>query len=150
MCLLQGTLSATEQEHLSGEFLFHTHGEYLVLTINCSSDPIEVSAIGRVFADAKLPSQPLLIGSIKSNMGHSEPSSGIAGVIKAVLAIEKGIIPPTIGIETLNPNIDLKDGRLKIVTESTLWPDLPVRRASINSFGYGGSNAHVSFTTYVN
>lgn len=77
-------------------------------------------------------------------MGHSEPSSGIAGVMKAVLAVERGVIPPTIGIETLNPNVDLKDGQLKIVTESTPWPDLPIRRASINSFGYGGSNAHVS------
>jgi acyl transferase domain-containing protein len=76
-------------------------------------------------------------------MGHSEPSSGIAGVMKAVLAIERGVIPPTIGLETLNPNVDLKDGRLKIVTKSMAWPDLPVRRASINSFGYGGSNAHV-------
>ncbi|KAI1406986.1 hypothetical protein F5Y13DRAFT_207084 [Hypoxylon sp. FL1857] len=105
-------------------------------------DPIEVSAIGRLFADVKTASTPLLIGSIKSNLGHSEPSSGISGVMKAVLAIERGVIPPTIGIHDLNPNIDLKDGRLKIVTESTKWPDLPVRRASINSFGYGGSNAH--------
>jgi acyl transferase domain-containing protein len=102
-----------------------------------------VSAVARVFADIKTKSNPLLIGSIKSNMGHSEPTSGIAGVMKAVLAIERGVIPATIGIETLNPNIDLKDGRLKIVQESTPWPDLPVRRASINSFGYGGSNAHV-------
>lgn len=108
------------------------------------SDPIEVSAIGRVFSDGRTSSNPLLIGSIKSNMGHSEPSSGIAGVMKAVLAIERGIIPPMIGIETLNPNVDLKGGLLKIVTESTPWPDLPIRRASINSFGYGGSNAHVS------
>jgi acyl transferase domain-containing protein len=79
-------------------------------------------------------------------MGHSEPSSGIAGIMKAVLAIERGVIPPTIGIEKLNPNVDLKGGRLKIVMESTPWPDLPVRRASINSFGYGGSNAHVSIS----
>ncbi|KAI4212601.1 MAG: hypothetical protein LQ351_004673 [Letrouitia transgressa] len=116
---------------------FECHG-----TGTAVGDPIEVSAIGRLFSDSKTSSQPLLIGSIKSNMGHSEPSSGIAGVMKAVIAIEHGIIPPTIGLQTLNPNIDLKDGRLKIVTESTPWPDLPVRRASINSFGYGGSNAH--------
>ncbi|ORY63304.1 uncharacterized protein BCR38DRAFT_475285 [Pseudomassariella vexata] len=105
-------------------------------------DPIEVSALGRIFAAGRTDANPLLIGSIKSNMGHSEPSSGIAGVMKAVLAIERGVIPPTIGIETLNPNVDLKDGRLKIVQQSTPWPDLPIRRASINSFGYGGSNAH--------
>ncbi|KAI1858549.1 uncharacterized protein JN550_012596 [Neoarthrinium moseri] len=105
-------------------------------------DPIEVGAIGRLFTDSRTSANPLLIGSIKSNMGHSEPSSGMAGVMKAVLAIERGLIPPTIGIKELNPNVDLKDGRLKIVQESTPWPDLPVRRASINSFGYGGSNAH--------
>ncbi|KAL8669472.1 MAG: hypothetical protein Q9168_005934, partial [Polycauliona sp. 1 TL-2023] len=75
-------------------------------------------------------------------MGHSEPTSGIAGIMKAVLAIEHGIIPPTVGLKTLNPNIDLKDGRIKIVTDSVSWPDMPIRRASINSFGYGGANAH--------
>ncbi|KAI0401422.1 hypothetical protein F4802DRAFT_601014 [Xylaria palmicola] len=116
---------------------FECHG-----TGTAVGDPIEVSAIGKVFADARSSSNPILIGSIKSNMGHSEPSSGIAGVMKAVLAIERGMIPPTVGIETLNPNVDLKDGRLKIVTETIPWPNLPIRRASINSFGYGGSNAH--------
>ncbi|KAI1175676.1 hypothetical protein F4777DRAFT_598427 [Nemania sp. FL0916] len=116
---------------------FECHG-----TGTAVGDPIEVSAIGKLFGDAKTAEHPLLIGSIKSNMGHSEPSSGMAGVMKAVLAIERGVIPPTIGIQTLNPNLDLKDGRLKVVQESTPWPDLPVRRASINSFGYGGSNAH--------
>lgn len=109
-----------------------------------TSDPIEVSAIGRIFACAKSPSKPLLIGSIKSNMGHSGPSSGIARVMKAVLAVERRLILPTIGVETLNSNVDPKDGRLKIVQETTSWPDIPVRRASISSFGYGGSNAHVS------
>ncbi|PQE21953.1 polyketide synthase protein [Rutstroemia sp. NJR-2017a WRK4] len=118
---------------------FECHG-----TGTAVGDPLEVSAIGRVFAGSKSTQSPLLIGSIKSNMGHSEPSSGIAGVMKAVIAIEHGMIPPTVGLKTLNPNIDLKDGRLKIVTESTPWPDLPVRRASINSFGYGGANAHAS------
>ncbi|KAF5869444.1 putative polyketide synthase protein [Botrytis fragariae] len=116
---------------------FECHG-----TGTAVGDPLEISAIGRVFAKSKSRDSPLLIGSIKSNMGHSEPSSGIAGVMKAVIAIEHGVIPPTVGLKTLNPNIDLKDGRLKIVTESTPWPDLPVRRASINSFGYGGANAH--------
>ncbi|TGO27521.1 hypothetical protein BPAE_0041g00680 [Botrytis paeoniae] len=111
---------------------FERHG-----TGTAVGDPLEISAIGRVFAKSKSRASPLLIGSIKSNMGHSEPSSGIAGVMKAVIAIEHGVIPPTVGLKTLNPN-----SKLKIVTESTPWPDLPVRRASINSFGYGGANAH--------
>ncbi|KAL9579588.1 MAG: hypothetical protein Q9212_005023 [Teloschistes hypoglaucus] len=116
---------------------FECHG-----TGTAVGDPPEVNAIGRVFAGTRSSSTPLLIGSIKSNMGHCEPTSGIAGIMKAVLAIEHGIIPPTVGLKTINPNIDLKDGRLQIVTESTKWPDLPIRRASINSFGYGGANAH--------
>ncbi|KAK8054299.1 hypothetical protein PG996_013600 [Apiospora saccharicola] len=122
----------------SVERYFECHG-----TGTPVGDPIEVAAIGEVFAATRSASNPMLIGSIKSNMGHSEPSSGIAGVMKAVLAIEQGVIPPTVGIQTLNPDVDLKEGRLKIVTESVPWPDLDVRRASINSFGYGGSNAHV-------
>jgi acyl transferase domain-containing protein len=75
-------------------------------------------------------------------MGHSEPTSGIAGIMKVVLAVEHGIIPPTIGIKTFNPNIDFKEGRLRVVQASTPWPDFPIRRASVNSFGYGGANAH--------
>ncbi|KAF7894868.1 hypothetical protein EAF00_006682 [Botryotinia globosa] len=70
-------------------------------------DPLEMPAIGRVFAKSKSRDSPLLIGSIKSNMGHSEPSSGIAGVMKAVIAIEHGVIPPTVGLKTLNPNSKL-------------------------------------------
>ncbi|KAL4922406.1 hypothetical protein BDW62DRAFT_197082 [Aspergillus aurantiobrunneus] len=116
---------------------FECHG-----TGTAVGDPVEVSAIGRVFESHKSKDAPLLIGSIKTNLGHSEPTSGLAGVMKVVLAIERGIIPPTVNLRTLNPNLDLKDGRIKIVTESTKWPDLPVRRASVNAFGYGGSNAH--------
>ncbi|KAL4941793.1 hypothetical protein BDV06DRAFT_222783 [Aspergillus oleicola] len=116
---------------------FECHG-----TGTAVGDPLEVSAIGRVFSSYKSKEVPLLIGSIKSNMGHSEPTSGLAGIMKVTLAIERGIIPPTVSLKTLNPNIDLRDGAIKIVTESTAWPDLPVRRASVNSFGYGGANAH--------
>ncbi|KAL8790242.1 MAG: hypothetical protein Q9195_006465 [Heterodermia aff. obscurata] len=106
-------------------------------------DPLEVAAIGEVFAQGRSKADPLLIGSIKTNLGHSEPASGIAGIMKAVLALEKGIIPPVVGFKALNPNVDLKDGRIKIVTEKTPWPETNhVRRASVNSFGYGGANAH--------
>ncbi|KAI4198757.1 MAG: hypothetical protein LQ350_005080 [Teloschistes chrysophthalmus] len=120
---------------LTGYFECHSTGTAV-------GDPLEINAIGRVFAGTRSFSTPLLIGSTRSNMGHSEPTSGIAGIMKAVVAVEHGIIPPTVGLKTINPNIDLKDGRLQVVTESTKWPDLPIRRASINSFGYGGANAH--------
>jgi len=67
-------------------------------------DPIECTAIGNVFAKSRSPENPLLIGSIKTNLGHTEGASGLAGIIKAVLCLEKACIPPTIGVKQLNPN----------------------------------------------
>jgi acyl transferase domain-containing protein len=103
-------------------------------------DPIEVSAIGSVFAKLRDESAPLSIGSIKPNLGHSESASAIASIMKVVMALEKGEIPPTRGISKFNPNIDFIGSRTKVVTEMTPWPMLPIRRASVNSFGYGGAN----------
>jgi acyl transferase domain-containing protein len=103
-------------------------------------DPIEVSAVGDVFSSYRQDTNnPLLIGSVKTNLGHSESASGIAGIMKAVLALEKGVIPPTIGIVNPNPNIDFKGARVKVVIEPTEWPKMRdgYRRVSINSFGYG-------------
>lgn len=67
-------------------------------------DPIECIAIGKVFAESRTPSEPLLIGSVKTNLGHCEGASGLAGIIKAVLCLQEAQIPPTIGIQNLNPN----------------------------------------------
>ncbi|KZF24488.1 hypothetical protein L228DRAFT_218919 [Xylona heveae TC161] len=107
-------------------------------------DPLELSAISRVFSKGRTLDKPLLIGSVKTNVGHSEPTSGLAGLMKAVLAIEKNIIPPTTGVTNLNPRIDFNANKFKIVTESTAWPShIPVRRASVASSGFGGANAHV-------
>lgn len=114
-------------------------------------DPIEVEAVSRVFKrPASAP--PLLIGSVKTNLGHSEAASGISSIIKVVLALEKKRIPPTIGVAKFNPKLKLDDWNIQIVTQSTPWPlvDSPhgqegkLRRAGVNSFGYGGANAHVS------
>lgn len=103
-------------------------------------DPIEVQAIGRAFSKYREHDVPLLIGSVKPNLGHSESASAIASIMKVVMAIEKGEIPPTRGIVNLNPNIDFHGTRTKVVQEMTSWPELPIRRASVNSFGYGGAN----------
>ncbi|KAI5776257.1 hypothetical protein EDC01DRAFT_715178 [Geopyxis carbonaria] len=117
---------------------FEAHG-----TGTPTGDPLEVQAIGRVFAESRTADNPLLIGSIKTNLGHSEAASGIAGIMKAVLAVEKRLIPATIGLNTPNPNIDFTGNKVQVVTELTPWPkEFPVRRASINSFGFGGANAH--------
>lgn len=106
-------------------------------------DAIEVDALSRVFQ--RTPQQPLLIGSVKSNVGHSEAASGIAGVLKATLALEHGQIPPTYGLKVVNPKLKIEERNFGIPTEVTKWPanSPPVRRIGINSFGYGGANAHV-------
>ncbi|CAH0054704.1 unnamed protein product [Clonostachys solani] len=103
-------------------------------------DPVEVEGIGRCFSPRYGP--PLMIGAIKTNVGHSEAASGLSAVIKTVLAFEKGQIPPTYGITKLNPKLQLDKYNLKVVDELSEWPR-ELRRASINSFGYGGANAHV-------
>ncbi|KAK4194563.1 hypothetical protein QBC40DRAFT_319083 [Triangularia verruculosa] len=105
-------------------------------------DPIEVAAVGRVFAPVRDPGDPLLVGSVKSNVGHGEGASALASVMKVVLALERGSIPPVFDLQTRNPNIDFDTANVLPVTELTPWPKGKIQRASINSFGYGGANAH--------
>ncbi|KAH8589480.1 hypothetical protein B0O99DRAFT_692539 [Bisporella sp. PMI_857] len=107
-------------------------------------DPIECSAIGNIFSEGRSSERPLLIGSVKTNLGHCEGASGLAAVIKAILCLEHACIPPTVGVARLNPSIDFRDGCLKVVQTLTSWPEWQkYRRASVNGFGYGGANAHV-------
>lgn len=105
-------------------------------------DPIEASAISEVFTPYRSPSDPLFIGAVKSNVGHLEGAAGIAGLLKSVYVLERGIIPPNIWFEKANPKI-LDEWNFKFPVEPTLWPQRGLRRASVNSFGYGGSNAHI-------
>ncbi|KAJ6281119.1 hypothetical protein J3E71DRAFT_219091 [Bipolaris maydis] len=106
-------------------------------------DPIEASAIGQAFRDGRSLDRPLYIGSVKASIGHLEGASGLAGVIKAVLSLEKAVIPPIAMFEKVNPAIDAADLQLAFPKEAIPWPASEVRRASVSSFGYGGSNAHV-------
>ncbi|KAF3910969.1 hypothetical protein AA313_de0200827 [Arthrobotrys entomopaga] len=106
-------------------------------------DPIEAHAIGAAFRDVRSHDDPLYIGALKANIGHMEASSGIGGVIKTILALEHGIIPPIADLVELNPKIDHDHYMLKFPTKPVLWPTNGLRRASVNSFGFGGSNAHV-------
>lgn len=122
---------------LSETAYFECHG-----TGTPVGDPIEVSVIGQVFSSVKTTETPLFVGSVKTNLGHSEPTSGLAGIMKVVLALEEGVIPPSIGVETLNPEIDFAKAKVRVLTEMTPWPPGQVRRASINSFGFGGANGH--------
>jgi len=102
-------------------------------------DPIEAAALAEVFADR---AEPLLVGSVKSNVGHLEWAAGICGVIKAILAIRHGEIPPSLHVKKLNPRLDWESLPLRVVTTATPWPEGP-RIAGISSFGFGGTNAHV-------
>uniref|UniRef100_H3AY86 Fatty acid synthase n=1 Tax=Latimeria chalumnae TaxID=7897 RepID=H3AY86_LATCH len=102
-------------------------------------DPQEVNGIVGVFCQSDR--QPLLIGSTKSNMGHPEPASGLAALVKVILSLENGTWAPNIHYHTPNPDIPaLQDGRIQVVSES-----LPVTGGivGINSFGFGGSNVHI-------
>ncbi|MDA0636081.1 beta-ketoacyl synthase N-terminal-like domain-containing protein [Nonomuraea sp. MCN248] len=106
-------------------------------------DPLEAGALSSVYGTPRPPGDPCLIGSVKSNIGHLEGAAGIAGVIKAVLALDRGEIPPTV-LTTLNPDIPWESSGLRVVTGRTAWPerDHP-RRAGVSSFGYGGTVAHI-------
>ncbi|DAA79192.1 TPA_exp: Uncharacterized protein A8136_2977 [Trichophyton benhamiae CBS 112371] len=110
-------------------------------------DPIETTAIANVFEDSRDWHDPILIGSTKPQVGHGEAGSALTSIIKVVLAMEKGIIPGTIGINRLNPNLDLRRGCLAVVAKNTPWPANKAKRASVNSTGYGGANGHVVLET---
>ena len=106
-------------------------------------DPIEASAINSIFTKYRSPEDPIYIGALKSNIGHLEGAAGIAGLLKSVFVLERGIIPPNCWFEKPNPKIPADDWNFKFPTAATVWPNRGLRRASINAFGYGGSNAHV-------
>ncbi|XP_063827966.1 fatty acid synthase [Ostrinia nubilalis] len=102
-------------------------------------DPQEVNAIADFFCEER--STPLLLGSVKSNMGHSEPASGLCSVAKMVVAMEAGVIPANLHYKSPNAEIPaLSDGRIQVVDKNTPWDGGLV---AINSFGFGGANAHV-------
>ncbi|HET7073650.1 MAG TPA: beta-ketoacyl synthase N-terminal-like domain-containing protein, partial [Mycobacterium sp.] len=107
-------------------------------------DPIEARALGTVLGRGRAEDAPLLIGAVKTNLGHTEAAAGIAGFIKTVMAVQRGQIPPNQRFESPNPHIPFADLRMKVVDTQTEWPDTGhPRRAGVSSFGFGGTNAHV-------
>ncbi|WP_405415901.1 amino acid adenylation domain-containing protein [Streptomyces rubiginosohelvolus] len=107
-------------------------------------DPIEANALARALAVGRAPGARAYVGSVKTNIGHTESAAGIAGLIKTVLSIGHRTIPPHINLENLNPAIDPATLPYEIPTRPTAWPahEGPAR-AGVNSFGFGGTNAHV-------
>lgn len=106
-------------------------------------DPIETRAIGAALGKRRPASHPLPIGSVKSNMGHLEPASGVAGMVKAIYALIHRTVPATIGVRNPNPNIAFKDWNIEVVTQNLALKAEGKLTIGVNSFGFGGANAHV-------
>lgn len=107
-------------------------------------DPVEIDALKNAWRTL-LPgevAQRVLLGSVKSNIGHLEPAAGIASVLKVILALKNRLLPATINFNSINPYIDLENSPFSIATENSAWEGTG-RVAGVSSFGFGGTNAHV-------
>ena len=113
-------------------------------------DPIEINAVANVYGQGRETDTPLLIGSVKTNIGHLESASGIAGLIKAVLTVNLGVIPKHLHFRDPNPSLDWEHLPLQVATDRRDWPDhcQRPRLAGVNSFGISGTNTHVVLEEY--
>jgi phthiocerol/phenolphthiocerol synthesis type-I polyketide synthase D len=107
-------------------------------------DPIEANALGAVLGQRRAAERPLLIGSVKSNLGHLEGAAGVVGLIKVALAMGHDRIPPSLHVTEPSPHIDFAGNALRIAADATPWPRYSgLARAGVSAFGFGGSNAHI-------
>ncbi|KAF5026791.1 hypothetical protein F66182_1075 [Fusarium sp. NRRL 66182] len=127
---------------------FEAHG-----TGTPAGDPQEAEAISTAFfSNTTEDMQDLYVGSIKTVVGHTEGTAGIAGLLKCSLAVQNGIVPPNMLLERLNPRVEPFCKHLRVPKEATPWPAVAEgqpRRASVNSFGFGGTNAHAIIEQYI-
>ncbi|WP_086824394.1 type I polyketide synthase [Allokutzneria sp. NRRL B-24872] len=106
-----------------------------------AGDPVEAAALGAVLGAARDPADPLLVGSVKTNVGHLEGAAGITGFLKVALALRNRALPPSLNFRTPNPDIPLEELNLRVRTEFGEWER--ARVAGVSSFGMGGTNCHL-------
>jgi acyl transferase domain-containing protein/NAD(P)H-dependent flavin oxidoreductase YrpB (nitropropane dioxygenase family) len=114
-------------------------------------DEVEIEALGHLFRDAGAGERECVVGSIKSMIGHTKCAAGLAGLINAALALYHQVLPPTLGIETSNPKLDLEEGPFRLCSETQPWlhrKDDHPRRAGVSAFGFGGTNFHAVLEAY--
>ncbi|MGH3940756.1 MAG: SDR family oxidoreductase [Pseudonocardiaceae bacterium] len=126
--------------------LLEAHG-----TGTVAGDQAEIATLNQVFDAAGAPPQRCAIGSVKSMIGHTKGTAGVAGLIKVALGLHHKVLPPTLGVEQPNPAINLRDSPFYVSTEPRPWfqaPTAPPRRAGVSAFGFGGTNFHVAVEEY--
>ncbi|MEW2554403.1 type I polyketide synthase [Streptomyces zhihengii] len=110
-----------------------------------AGDPVEASALAAVHGEHRDAGRPLLVGSVKTNIGHLDAAAGVLGLIKAALSVRHGVLPASLNYETPNPDIPLDAWKLRVNATAAPWPDGP-RLAGVSSFGIGGTNCHLVLT----